>query len=101
MSVLKGHTTAVLMPFATIPKGRTTVHVNKDILEMAENAKVQFSFLDKVAFPHIETFSVNSELKESSNLFQTNSKRNKQTASKYYSHLRSSVFSEPKMNNQN
>ena len=42
MNVLKGYTTAVLMPFATIPTGRTTVHVNLDSLEMAETAKVQF-----------------------------------------------------------
>ena len=45
MNVLKGYTTAVLMPFATIPTGRTTVHVNLDSLEMGETAKVQFSAL--------------------------------------------------------
>lgn len=45
MNVLKDYTTAVLMPFGTIPTGRTTVHVNLDSLEMAETAKVQFSAL--------------------------------------------------------
>ena len=41
MSVSKGYTTAVLMPFATTLKGRTIVHVNLDPLEMAKNAKVR------------------------------------------------------------
>lgn len=41
MSVSKGYTTAVLMPFATTLKGRTIVHVNLDLLEMAKNAKVR------------------------------------------------------------
>ena len=40
MSVSKVHTTAVLMPFATIPRSRTTVNVNLDILGMGESAKV-------------------------------------------------------------
>ena len=34
MNVPKESTTAVLMLCATIPKDRTTVHVNLDILEM-------------------------------------------------------------------
>ena len=41
-SVLQKHTTAVLTLFATIPRDRTTVHVNLDILEMDELAKVNF-----------------------------------------------------------
>ena len=45
MSVSKGYTNAVLMPFATIPKGRTTVHVNLDSLVMDENVKVNVAFL--------------------------------------------------------
>ena len=40
MSVSKVHTTAVLMPFATKPRSRTTVNVNLDILGMGESAKV-------------------------------------------------------------
>lgn len=39
-SVSKVHTTAVLMPFATKPRSRTTVNVNLDILGMGESAKV-------------------------------------------------------------
>ena len=40
MSVLKDHTNAVLMLCVTIPKDRTTVHVNLDILEMDALVKV-------------------------------------------------------------
>ena len=40
MSVLQKHTTAVLMLCATIPRDRTTVHANLDILEMDGLAKV-------------------------------------------------------------
>ena len=40
MSVPEEHTNAVLMLCATIPKDRTTVHANLDILEMDGLAKV-------------------------------------------------------------
>ena len=40
MSVLKDHTNAALMLYVTIPKDRTTVHVNLDILEMDALVKV-------------------------------------------------------------
>ena len=40
MSVPKGFTIAVPMPFATIPKGLTTAHASPDSLGMAEDAKV-------------------------------------------------------------
>ena len=40
-NVPKDNTTAVLMLCATIPRDRTTVHVNLDILEMDGLAKVQ------------------------------------------------------------
>ena len=43
MSVPKGFTIAVPMPFATIPKGLITAHAGPDSLGMAENAKVQAS----------------------------------------------------------
>ena len=39
-SVLRESTTAVLMVCATIPRDRTTVHVNLDILEMEGPAEV-------------------------------------------------------------
>ena len=45
MSVLKDHTNAVLMLCATIPKDRTTVHVNQDILEMDCPAQVNHNHL--------------------------------------------------------
>ena len=38
--MLQEHTTAVLMLCATIPRDRSTVHVNLVILEMEELAKV-------------------------------------------------------------
>ena len=38
--MLQEHTTVVLMLCATIPRDRTTVHVNLVILEMEELAKV-------------------------------------------------------------
>lgn len=38
--MLQEHTTAVLMLCATIPRDRTTVHVNLVILEMEELVKV-------------------------------------------------------------
>ncbi|RMX40997.1 hypothetical protein pdam_00011603, partial [Pocillopora damicornis] len=57
MSVSKGYTTAVLMPFATTLKGRTIVHVNLDPLEMAKNAK--------------ETFDVEMEVRRQSRLTST------------------------------
>ena len=41
-SAQKENTTAVLMPCATIPRNRTTVHVNLDILEMERHAQVIF-----------------------------------------------------------
>ena len=40
MNVPKDNTTAVLMLCATIPKDRTTVHVNLDTLEMDWPAQV-------------------------------------------------------------
>ena len=40
MCVSKVHTTAVLIPFGTKPRSRTTVYLNLDILGMGENAKV-------------------------------------------------------------
>ena len=43
MSVPKGFTIAVPMPFATIPKGLITVHAGPDSLGMAENVKVHAS----------------------------------------------------------
>ena len=47
-SVLQEHITAALMLYATIPKGRTTAHVNLDILVMNRYAKVTLavSFLE-------------------------------------------------------
>ena len=45
MSVLKDHTSAVLMLCATTPKDRTTVHVNLDILEMNRLAQVNHNHL--------------------------------------------------------
>ena len=45
MSVLKDHTNAVLMLCVTIPKDRTTVHVNLDILEMDCPALVNHNHL--------------------------------------------------------
>ena len=39
-SVLRAHIIVVMMLCATIPKDRTTVHVNLDILEMDGIAKV-------------------------------------------------------------
>ena len=45
MSVLRNHTTAVLMLCVTIPKDRTTVHVNLDILEMNRLAQVNHNHL--------------------------------------------------------
>ena len=41
-SAQKENTTAVLMLCATIPRDRTTVHVNLDILEMDRHAQVIF-----------------------------------------------------------
>ena len=43
MSVSEGHTLAALMPIATIPKGRTAVHVNLDSLAVEENARVSIT----------------------------------------------------------
>ena len=40
MSVLQKQPSAVLMLCATIPRDRTTVHVNLNILEMDKHAKV-------------------------------------------------------------
>ena len=40
MSVPKGLTIAVPMPFGTIPKGLTTAHASPDSLKMAENVEV-------------------------------------------------------------
>ena len=58
MSVLKDHTTAVLMLCVTIPKDRTTVHANLDILEMDRLAKVNHNhlFFDKSVEAHITFF---------------------------------------------
>ena len=53
-SVLQEHITAAPMLYATIPKGRTTAHVNLDILVMDGYAKVTLavSFLVNInAFP--------------------------------------------------
>ena len=52
MSVLKDHTNAVLMLCVTIPKDRTTVHVNLDILVMDALVKVNHNHLhfDKSTF---------------------------------------------------
>ena len=44
-SVLRESTTAVLMLCVTIPKDRTTVHVNLDILEMDCPAQVNHNYL--------------------------------------------------------
>ena len=59
MSVLKGSTTAVLMLCVTIPKDRTTVYVNLDILEMDRLAKVNHNHLyfDKSVEANITFFS--------------------------------------------
>ena len=43
-SVLQEHITAALMLYATILKGRTTAHVNLDILVMDRYAKVTLAF---------------------------------------------------------
>ena len=45
MSVLKESITAVLMLCVTIPRDRTTVHVNLDILEMDGHAQVNHNHL--------------------------------------------------------
>ena len=45
MSVLRNHKTAVLMLCVTIPKDRTTVHANLDILEMDRLAQVNHNYL--------------------------------------------------------
>ena len=58
MSVPKDHTTAVLMLCVKIPKDRTTVHVNLNILEMDRLAKVNHNYLyfDKSVEAHITFF---------------------------------------------
>ena len=43
-NMLQKSTTAVLMLFATIPKYRTIIHVNLDILGMDGLAKVDLAF---------------------------------------------------------
>ena len=45
MNVPKDYTTAVLMLCVTIPRDRTTVHVNLDILEMDCPAQVNHNYL--------------------------------------------------------
>ena len=45
MSVLKDHTSVVLILCVTIPRDRTTVHVNLDILEMNRLAQVNHNHL--------------------------------------------------------
>ena len=42
-SVLQENTPVALMPFATIPRDRTTAHANLDISEMDELAKVSLA----------------------------------------------------------
>ena len=78
MSVSKVHTTAVLMPFATKPRSRTTVNVNLDILGMGESAKVivttrtikkRESSTEVMAPPNFGLF--NSKKKEAIKLIRT------------------------------